>query len=207
MVIQRATVLCGCLFMILVSGCTNFSTKTDVLSESSWPVSPEPLTQGFDGSGRLAVRDYGKGSYANFSWQNYGALQDIEVKTPLGNSVGHLCQDKQGVIAQDSRGQIVQADNIAELSQQLLGFSLPFAYLDQWVQGYRVGGEAYEILPENRLSQFGWRIQRQLKSDGQTLRMVQLTNQRFDIKLLFDEYLPASIQPNGDCQLRHQISS
>ncbi|MDF7675848.1 outer membrane lipoprotein LolB [Neisseriaceae bacterium ESL0693] len=192
------------ILMIFSSGCAQLQQKPDA-SSATWPAAPEPLTEGFNSSGRLAVKDYGKGSYANFTWQNEGEIQSIDVKTPLGNSVGQLCQDKQGVIARDSHGQIMQADSIASLSQDLLGVALPFEYLNQWVQGYRINHEAYEIQSEDRLYQLGWRIQRQLRPDGQTPRMIRLINQQFDIKLLFDEYYPASTKASGDCQLRHQI--
>lgn len=188
--------------LISLTACSQLHAP-DVQSATPWPTADKAaLNKGFDGAGRLALKDYGKGSYANFSWQNQGTVQTIEVTTPLGNSVGQLCRDSQGVIAKDSRGQIETADNIEELSQRLLGFALPFDSLDLWTQGYRIANLDYQIDSDGRLSQSGWVVRRQLRKDGQTLRLLQLNNPRFEIKLLFDEYQNAEIAHGSQCGLR-----
>ena len=184
---------------ILLSGCASLP------NQKYWPTPPEAASiGGFESEGRLAIKDYGKGSYANFSWQKEGNIQNIEINTPLGNSVGNLCQDSKGVIAQDSQGQIITANSIEELSQRLLGFTLPFEYLDQWIRGYRVANESFQKDTDGSIRQFGWKVRRQLQKDGETPRMVQLTNQRFDIKILFDEYNNTAVELNKYCSLRNQ---
>ena len=64
----------------------------------------------FSADGRLAVKVEGKGSYANFDWTYQNAVQTIDVNTPLGNTVGQLCQDSEGVLAVDSKGKVYQAE-------------------------------------------------------------------------------------------------
>ena len=44
-----------------------------------------------------------KGSYTNFDWTYQNAVQTIDVDTPLGNTVGQLCQDSDGVLAVNSK--------------------------------------------------------------------------------------------------------
>ena len=91
--------------------------------------------QDFSADGRLAVKVEGKGSYANFDWTYQNAVQTIDVNTPLGNTVGQLCQDSEGVLAVDSKGKVYQAETAEELSRQLLGFAFTgsiSAYLGRW---------------------------------------------------------------------------
>ena len=84
----------------------------------------------FAAGGRLAVKVNEKGSYANFDWTHQNQVQTIDVNTPLGNTVGQLCQDGQGVLAVDGKGQVYQAAKADALSEQLRGYALPLPYLD-----------------------------------------------------------------------------
>ena len=72
-----------------------------------------------------------------FDWTYQNAVQTIDVNTPLGNTVGQLCQDSEGVLAVDSKGKVYQAETAEELSRQLLGFALPVQYLHIWADGKR----------------------------------------------------------------------
>jgi outer membrane lipoprotein LolB len=189
---------------LVLSACSSLVQKK-VTTASDWQASNEQAVSSFDSSGRLAIKDQGKGTYANFSWQNLGAVQTIEVKTPLGNSVGILCRDNIGVIAEDSKGQIITATSIEELSQRMLGFALPFDHLNQWVQGYWIADEPYQLLPDGKLKQSGWIIQRQLQNGSRNPRIIQLNNARFDIRLVFDEYTDAASQISSQCELRQRL--
>jgi outer membrane lipoprotein LolB len=189
---------------LVLSACSSLVQKK-VTTASDWQASNEQAVSSFDSSGRLAIKDQGKGTYANFSWQNLGAVQTIEVKTPLGNSVGILCRDNIGVIAEDSKGQIITATSIEELSQRMLGFALPFDHLNQWVQGYWIADEPYQLLPDGKLKQSGWIIQRQLQNSSRNPRIIQLNNARFDIRLVFDEYTDTASQISSQCELRQRL--
>lgn len=189
---------------LILSACNNlFSVKRATATD--WHVADAAVSNEFDSSGRLAVVDDDKGSYANFSWQSLNNVQTIEVNTPLGNSIGVLCRDQQGVIAEDSHGQITTAASVEKLSQRMLGFALPFDHLNQWVQGYWIKGEPHKIMPDGSLLQSGWRIHRQLTKDSNTPRIVKLNNQRFDIKLVFDEYAQTT-DKLSQCELRQKQS-
>ena len=137
----------------------------------------------------------GKGSYANFDWTYQNAVQTIDVNTPLGNTVGQLCQDSEGVLAVDSKGKVYQAETAEELSRQLLGFALPVQYLHIWADGKRVANAPYKILPDGRLEQFDWTISRTLNSLGQP-KTLQLENAKFNIRLVFDT-VNHSLDKNG----------
>ena len=133
--------------------------------------------------------------YANFDWTYQNAVQTIDVNTPLGNTVGQLCQDSEGVLAVDSKGKVYQAETAEELSRQLLGFALPVQYLHIWADGRRVANAPYKILPDGRLEQFDWTISRTLNSSGQP-KTLQLENAKFNIRLVFDT-VNHSLDKNG----------
>lgn len=189
---------------LIMTGC-NHLTAVKRATEADWRAGTPTETQAFDSSGRLAVVDEGKGSYANFNWQSLSQVQTIEVNTPLGNSVGVLCRDQFGVIAEDNHGQITTAASVEELSQNLLGFALPFDHLNQWVQGYWITNQPHKILPDGSLQQSGWIIHRDLLKENHYPRIVKLNNQRFEIKLVFDQFSPTA-ENTPQCELRQKQS-
>lgn len=140
----------------------------------------------FAADGRLAVKMNEKGSYANFDWTYQNQVQTIDVNTPLGNTIGQLCQDQQGVLAVDSKGKKYQAATPQQLSEQLLGFALPVQYLHVWASGQWVANAPYQLLPDGRLQQFEWTITRSLNTDG-TPKILLLESSRLTLRLVFDQ--------------------
>lgn len=175
--------------LLLLAACA----QPNLPQQNSWQAAEQ--VQDFSADGRLAVKVEGKGSYANFDWTYQNAVQTIDVNTPLGNTVGQLCQDGEGVLAVDSKGKVYQAETAEELSRQLLGFALPVQYLHIWADGKRVANAPYKILPDGRLEQFDWTISRTLNSSGQP-KMLQLENAKFNIRLVFDT-VNHSLDKNG----------
>jgi hypothetical protein len=140
----------------------------------------------FTADGRLSVKVEEKGSYANFDWTYQNQVQTISINTPLGSTLGQLCQDGEGVLAVDSKGKKYQAPTAEELSGRLLGYNLPVQYLHIWANGKRVAGAPYQINSEGRLQQFQWTISRTLKSDGKP-RVLLLESPKLTLRLVFDE--------------------
>ncbi|VEJ51827.1 outer membrane lipoprotein [Neisseria weaveri] len=141
--------------------------------------------QAFEAEGRLAVKVEGKGSYANFDWQYNRSVQTININSPLGNTLGQLCRDEQGVLAVDHNGKTYQADSADDLSRQLLGFALPLQYLHVWTHGYWVRDLPYELLPSGRLKQKDWIISRTLTEKG-TTKVLSMENPKLGLRLVFD---------------------
>ena len=126
--------------LLLLAACA----QPNLPQQNSWQAAEQ--VQDFSADGRLAVKVEGKGSYANFDWTYQNAVQTIDVNTPLGNTVGQLCQDSEGVLAVDSKGKVYQAETAEELSRQLLGFALPVQYLHIWADGRRVANAPYKMV-------------------------------------------------------------
>ena len=141
----------------------------------------------FVASGRLAVKQNEKGSYANFDWDSNGKMQQLSVNTPLGNTVGELCQDGTGVVATASNGEVYQAATASELSERLMGFAIPVESLDLWAHGYYAENTPHAVDEQGRLLQAGWKIERQ--TDGESHpRLLVLDNQQLSIRLAFNDY-------------------
>ncbi|WP_308024721.1 lipoprotein insertase outer membrane protein LolB [Neisseria oralis] len=164
-----------------------------VLAACSQPKLPEQAdwsesvqVPDFTADGRLSVKVEEKGSYANFDWTYQNQVQTISINTPLGSTLGQLCQDGEGVLAVDSKGKKYQAPTAEELSGRLLGYNLPVQYLHIWANGKRVAGAPYQIDSEGRLQQFQWTISRTLKSDGKP-RVLLLESPKLTLRLVFDE--------------------
>ena len=141
----------------------------------------------FVASGRLAVKQNEKGSYANFDWDSNGRMQQLSVSTPLGNTVGELCQDGTGVVATASNGEVYQAVTASELSERLMGFAIPVESLDLWAHGYYAENTPHTVDEQGRLLQAGWKIERQTDGEGHP-RLLVLDNQQLSIRLAFNDY-------------------
>ena len=157
----------------------------------------------FNADGRMAVKMNDKGSYANFDWTYQNGVQTIDVNTPLGSTVGQLCQDSRGVLAVNSNGEVFEAGSAQELSERLLGYALPVQYLNVWSQGQWVKGVPHQIDPQGRLQQFEWTISRSLKPDGSP-RELLVESPRLTLRLIFDtvQKLPADAAAPQQCAAR-----
>ena len=157
---------------LLLAACTTIAPRTNDWREQG-------SIEDFNADGRLAVKMNDKGSYANFDWTYQNGVQTIDVNTPIGSTVGQLCQDSRGVLAVNSNGQVFEAGSAQELSERLLGYSLPVQYLNIWT------------------------ISRTLKADG-TPRELLLESQRLTLRLVFDtlQKLPADANAPQQCAAR-----
>ena len=94
------------------------------------PPAPAPLSQTqalpsrWDVAGRLSVKVSGKGSYGNFDWRRQSGVDTFDITTPLGQTLARLVRHAEGVTL-TARGETHQAQDAEQLSQSLLGWSLP----------------------------------------------------------------------------------
>ena len=160
--------------------------QTTPIKPTTWQAGSRDALN-FNASGRLAVKQNEKGSYANFDWDSNGKMQQLSVNTPLGNTVGELCQDGTGVVATASNGEVYQAATASELSERLMGFAIPVESLDLWAHGYYAENTPHTVDEQGRLLQAGWKIERQTDGEGHP-RLLVLDNQQLSIRLAFNDY-------------------
>lgn len=165
--------------LLLLTACAN-----NIATPSQWQAQRhEP---NFDASGRLGVKIEEKGSYANFDWSRQNGVETIDINTPLGNTLGQLCRDADGVLALDSNGKRYTADTPAALSQQLLGYHLPIEHLAVWANGEWVRDAEHSFTADGKLQQLGWRISRELNENG-TTKVLLLENKELTVRMVFTE--------------------
>lgn len=167
----------------ILSACT--STKFGQPAQpSDWQAQRD--WQNFEASGRLGVKVQEKGSYANFDWYKQNGVETIDINTPLGTTVGQLCQDSEGVLALDNKGNLYQADTAEALSEQLLGYPIPIQHLGVWANGEWVSDQPHEILADGKLKQLGWVISRELDEENLP-SILLLENNQLSVRLAFTE--------------------
>lgn len=98
-----------------------------------------------------------------FQWQQQGQRIDIDLMSPLGQTMAKLTITPNSATIQQTGKEIKVADNVAELTEQTLGWSLPVEGMRDWLQGFnRTTTNQRQIARPNENDQFdteGWHIQ------------------------------------------------
>ncbi|MBQ1837015.1 MAG: outer membrane lipoprotein LolB [Neisseriaceae bacterium] len=179
--------------ILTIAACSNIGQRETV---SEWL--PENTPPVFQAAGKLSIRADNQGFQAGFDWENSPQIKHIDILTPLGNTVGRLCQDAIGAVAQNAKGQVFQAATVDELAQQLTGQEIPLNYLDLWAMGRYSAIEPHQILPDGSLIQAGWTISRTLNDNGKPRRLI-LQRQDLKITVVFQEFNPNHATEKTQC--------
>ena len=98
-----------------------------------------------------------------FQWQQQGQRIDIDLMSPLGQTMTKLAITPNSATIQQTGKEIKAAQNVAELSEHTLGWSLPVAGMRDWLQGFnRTTTHQRQAASPSRSDQFdteGWHIQ------------------------------------------------
>jgi len=140
--------LFGLLFVL--TGC--------VLPEQPYVAKPsvELSDTPFNASGRLSVLQDNRNLSANFRWRHAPPNDEVDITTPLGNTVAQIERTASGVILR-AGSDIYQSDDVDSLTQNLLGFPLPLAQLSWWLRGQAAPNSEAEP-QEKGIIQAGWVI-------------------------------------------------
>ena len=97
-----------------------------------------------------------------FQWQQQGQRIDIDLMSPLGQTMAKMAITPNLATIQQTGKEIKSAPNVAELTEQTLGWSLPVAGMRDWLQGFnRNSTNQRQIARPNENVQFdtdGWHI-------------------------------------------------
>ncbi|MFH4355554.1 MAG: outer membrane lipoprotein LolB [Neisseriaceae bacterium] len=141
----------------------------------------------FSASGRLSIKNQSRGLHTNFDWNSKNhQLHLITISSPVGNVLGELCKDRTGVLLRTADGKTFSGQTAIELSESLLGYSVPVDDLDLWINGYLSNQTPYQI-KNNYLQQNGWLIERVVDTNQLPKKLI-LTNSQFTILLIFDYF-------------------
>lgn len=133
------------------------------VQQGAAPVDATATAAAFDVDGRLSARRAGEGGAANFAWHHEGARDEVDLTTPLGQTLARLTGDAQGVRAQWPDGRTLAARDWDELTARTVGVAIPVQGLSAWLRGYARAGSPSTVERDAQgrvavLRQDGWEI-------------------------------------------------
>lgn len=145
---------------------------------------PRGTITGFLLEGRISVRSGERAHHGGVIWQHTPDTDRLLLTGPMGQGMGELRRDRQGVRFTDPQGRISTAKDWETLAREKLGADLPMGALPRWVLA-DVPAIAYDS--SGRASQahaLGWTIRYfQYASDEPHALPVDIGMQRDDIEL------------------------
>lgn len=144
------TGMVGCSSLQTLSSLTERSFHDNILIQGRFSVTYEQSNRPQSVQGR-------------FQWQQQGQRIDIDLMSPLGQTMAKLTITPNSATIQQTGKEIKVADNVSELTEQTLGWSLPVEGMRDWLQGFnRTTTNQRQIARPNENDQFdteGWHIQ------------------------------------------------
>ncbi len=122
-------VMAAVVALFLVAGCAATPERTK--TELAFPIARSLYTV----TGRLSARHGAEGLSANFQWRHDHDRDELELSSPLGQTVARLMGDAGGVHMITADGRVESANDWQTLTTRGLGWPLPVAGLAYWVQG------------------------------------------------------------------------
>jgi outer membrane lipoprotein LolB len=117
----------------------------------------------FELTGRLSARRGNNALSANFRWTHDAQRDELDLSSPLGQTIARLSSDASGVRLQTPDGKVETAGDWAALTTRALGWPLPVEGLASWIQGVPRDGvpatvdRASDGMPA-ALRQDGWSV-------------------------------------------------
>lgn len=93
-----------------------------------------PLTN-FELSGRISVQSSDQRFSGSVRWQHTFLSDEIYLLSPLGQVMAQIVQDNNGARLTTSEQKVYSASDIELLTETVLGWRIPVAGLQYWVQG------------------------------------------------------------------------
>ena len=114
----------------MLGGCASTLTPRDA-SHVKFADTPTA----YEIAGRLSVRHDADAFAASFRWSHADDRDELDLASPLGQTVARLIGDAHGVRLQTPDGKVETASDWATLTSRALGWALPVEGLAFWIQG------------------------------------------------------------------------
>jgi outer membrane lipoprotein LolB len=146
----------GCVFAL--AACAGLTPE-----KSAPTVAFPPPSLSFEATGRLSVRHRADALTATFRWQHDADRDDLDLASPLGQTIARLSGGRDGVALRTADGRVATAPDWTALTAQSLDWSLPVDGLAYWIQGAPRPGSSFAVEPAadgtpRMLRQDGWTI-------------------------------------------------
>lgn len=178
--------LLGALFL---GGCATPAPRLPAVTPS------QTAPQAFQLNGRIGVKHDGQGFSGNLSWRHAANADDIQLRSPLGQTVAHIQRDA-GSVTLDTPESHYSAQNPEELTELVLGWRLPLDGMQYWVLARAAPDGAAESERDDgmrltRLRQQGWNIEyRDYHMEGNHVlpSRIVMRNDSLELKLIVDSW-------------------
>jgi outer membrane lipoprotein LolB len=147
----------GAACALALSACATFAPVAGT------PVVFAPTRAAFEASGRISVRHGTDALTANFRWRHDGAGDEIDLASPMGQTLARLAGASGAVELRFADGRVATATDWATLTSRSLALALPVDGLAFWIQGAPRPGADFAVEPAADggpalLRQDGWTI-------------------------------------------------
>jgi len=153
-----------CARAVAAAGAVLLCSCAPALVDRSAPASPlAAQAAAFELTGRLSARRGNDALSANFRWTHEQQRDELDLSSPLGQTIARLSSDASGVRLQTPDGRVETAGDWAALTTRALGWPLPVEGLASWIQGVPRAGvpaaveRASDGMPA-ALRQDGWSV-------------------------------------------------
>ena len=186
---------CALAIAVAVSACATLAPESRVIPASSSP---------FDLSGRVLVSYDGHAFTSGVRWLHAAGRDEISLLSPAGQTLAYIVGEADGATLTGPDQKQYRAASVESLTREALGWELPLASLQHWVQGRAAPvatPDAVERDADQRLTvltQNGWRIafvNYPPAEHGGLPRRLDLSSGAQEIRLVIDGWRQAPLAP------------
>ena len=199
------------LFFILLTGCASVNTANKPANTAQptaaieKPVIPTEAEQhlanianieNFKINGRMGVQVEGYGASGAIQWQHIQDHDEIGLFSPLGNKIAYIVKTPEGVTLTTQEGKVLKAQDAESLTEQTLGWRLPFSNLTDWIVGRPAKGLVTNAAWDeqgklSKLTQNGWEVSyMQYREENQYAlpSKINLRNPKMNMRLIVENW-------------------
>lgn len=148
----------------------------------------------FEAAGRLSARHRSEAAAANFRWTHRADADELELASPLGQTIARLRGDASSVRLELPDGRVRTASDWQSLTEDALGAPVPVRGLAWWMRGVGHPGSPYtrERNPRDEgtsvLRQDGWEIVYERAADAPGPSRIRMSYPDTEIRIVVDRW-------------------
>lgn len=184
--------------IVALSACA--SVPTPIIPEL---VSPESIV-GFEVAARIGLKQDNRGFSGSARWRHAANQDELWLYSPLGQMVAQLRQTPDEAWLQTSDQKFFRANDIAVLTREAFGWSMPLSGMRYWILGMAAPTSTAVIVTRDaedrivELEQDGWSVaisEYKPAEQGGLPAKLRLRYQDLEIKLILDNWVITRLQP------------
>jgi outer membrane lipoprotein LolB len=147
----------------------------------------------FELAGRVAVRYGNAGASGRIVWRHSQTTDELLITSPIGQGIASITRRDDEVRLVTAEQKEYEAQDVESLTEKVLGWRLPLAGLQNWVQGRTDPQRRAEVERDARsriteLRQDDWRVQYQ-EYEGMRPSKLLITHPGVEIRLVVDQWM------------------